>query len=160
MCIINKCRFMFEVLWWLQSHRHCLGCRLAPIIGRRSVYWFLIWSLHCHHIGCFHSGVQIFKCNRTHSSQAKLIGVGFNLRLFSFQTGFLCVCHQYILILELGLGVWQLIPPNNVFCLGWWWVMVVEQIFLIECHYLFLLNLKPHWLDWCVIERWPKRAID
>lgn len=151
---------MFEVLRWLQSNCSCLGCRLAPVIGCRSVYWLLIWSLHCHHIGCFRSEVQIFKCNRTHSSQAKLIGVGFNLSLFSFQTGFLCVWHQYILILELASGVWQLISPNNAFCLGWWWVMVVEQIFLIECHYLFLLNLQPHRLDWGIIERWSKGAID
>lgn len=60
MCIINKCHFMFEVLWWLQSHSNCLGCRLAPVLfmGFRGVYWLIIWSLHRLHKSVF---IQEFK---------------------------------------------------------------------------------------------------
>lgn len=107
--------------------------------------------------------VKMFGCERAHWRLSCLIGDGFNLSLFSFQTGWFSFYSLSSICIDSETttsNVRQLISLEKVF--HWWWLVVVKPLplLLIGCNYLFLLILKSHWHEWCLIALRTESAID
>lgn len=144
------------------------GCEFALVcvsVGL-SVSIDQLFHLDLSPISVVFPSVKILKCARAHWRHSCLIGDdGFKLRLFSLSGLF---CFFYSLVINM-YWLWSSIEMcgssfqmRKCFCPRWWWLVVVKLLpsLLIGCNYIFLLILKPHWHERCLIGQKKESAID